>query len=439
MHVSDIFRRLGLVFSAAIVALLIGMITSAVYGWFFLSAVLLVLVIHHTRHLIALEEWLLISDHTTSSIPAGSGAWDTVFAHLARYVRSQNKNQQLLDLELKQLQNVTAAMPDGMVILDETDHIQWCDPVAEKHLGINLELDYGQQVTNMVRQQSFVEYLAARKFNKPLMLKQMRHHRLTLLIQLVPYGKNQQLLISRDITSYERIETMRRDFIANVSHELRTPLTVVIGYLEMLSAENSIDSEMQRLALAAMREQTSRMQRLIEDLLTLSRLENALNKLHESTVDMPSLLQELYREAESLSAGKHKIHLNINSEDQILGSREELRSAMGNLIGNAVRYTSEGGEIHICWKVKQGKGLFYVRDTGVGIEQAHVPRLTERFYRVDNSRSRDTGGTGLGLAIVKHVLNRHQARLKITSTVGKGSEFCIQFPAKRLITNPLPG
>jgi two-component system phosphate regulon sensor histidine kinase PhoR len=269
------------------------------------------------------------------------------------------------------------------------------------------------------------------------MLKQMRHHRLTLLIQLVPYGKNQQLLISRDITSYERIETMRRDFIANVSHELRTPLTVVIGYLEMLSVENSTDPEMQQLALTAMREQTARMQRLVEDLLTLSRLENALNKLHESTVDMPSLLRELYREAESLSAGKHTIRLSIDSEDQILGSREELRSAMGNLIGNAIRYTPEGGEIHISWKVRHGKGLFYVRDTGVGIDAAHIPRLTERFYRVDNSRSRETGGTGLGLAIVKHVLNRHQARLKIASEVGKGSEFCIQFPAKRLISNPL--
>jgi two-component system phosphate regulon sensor histidine kinase PhoR len=237
------------------------------------------------------------------------------------------------------------------------------------------------------------------------------------------------------VTSYERIETMRRDFIANISHELRTPLTVVSGYLEMLAAEDGIDPELQRLALAAMQEQTARMQCLVEDLLTLSRLENALNKLHESTVDMPSLLRELYREAESLSAGKHKIHLDIASENQILGSREELRSAMGNLIGNAVRYTPEGGEIHICWKVRHGKGLFYVRDTGVGIEQAHIPRLTERFYRVDNSRSRDTGGTGLGLAIVKHVLNRHQARLKITSTIGKGSEFCIQFPAKRVITN----
>ncbi len=433
MRVPGLSQRLGVVFSAAIIALLIGMIVGAVYGWFFMTAALLFLVIHHTRHLIALEEWLLISDHTSSSIPPGFGVWNSVFAHLARYVRSQNKNQQLMDLELKQLQNVTAAMPDGMVILDAGDHIQWCDPVAEKHLGINLDLDCGQQITNMVRQQLFVEYLAARKFNKPLVLKQMHRHRLTLLIQLVPYGKNQKLLISRDITSYERIETMRRDFVANISHELRTPLTVVSGYLEMLAAENDIDSEMQRLALIVMQEQTVRMERLVDDLLTLSRLENALNRLNESTVNIPSLLQELYQEAQSLSAGKHTIHLSINSDDLILGSREELRSAMGNLIINAVRYTPEGGRIDICWEVKNGRGMFYVRDTGVGIELQHIPRLTERFYRVDNSRSRETGGTGLGLAIVKHVLNRHQARLKITSEVGKGSEFCIRFPGKRLI------
>lgn len=430
-----IFQRMGIVFSAAVAALLCGTITQAIYGWMFFSVVLLGLVIHHTRHLIAFEKWLLISDHTPSSIPAGMGIWDNIFAHLARYLRTQTKNQQLIDLELKQLQNVTAAMPDGIVILDDGDHIQWCDPVAEKHLGINLELDNGQQITNMVRQQSFVEYLVARKFNKPLVLKQMRHHRLTLLIQLVPYSQNQRLLISRDITSYERIETMRRDFVANISHELRTPLTVVSGYLEMFTSENKIEPEILQVAVKAMREQTNRMQNLVEDLLTLSRLENTLNKLNESTIDMTPLLHELYQEAESLSNGEHRIRLEIASESQILGSREEMRSAMGNLITNAIRYTPKGGEIHIYWGIVDGKGTFYVRDTGVGIEPQYIPRLTERFYRLDESRSRDTGGTGLGLAIVKHVLNRHQARLKITSELGVGSKFCIQFPEKRLIQN----
>ncbi|HNP26960.1 MAG TPA: phosphate regulon sensor histidine kinase PhoR [Nitrosomonas sp.] len=429
------WQRLGWIVLIAIVALLIGMFAGTLSGLVFFSIALLWLVIHHTRHLVALEQWLLISDHTPSSIPPGSGIWDNIFAHLARYVRSQDQSQRLINLELKQLQSVTAAMPDGIVILDERHHIEWCDPVAEKHLGINLELDVGQQITNMVRQRPFVEYLAAGKFNKPLILKQMRHHRLTLLMQLVPYGNKQKLLISRDITSYERIDAMRRDFIANVSHELRTPLTVISGYLEMLCAESEIDLEMQRHALTAMTEQTARMQHLVEDLLTLSRLENALNKLSESPVDIASILRELKTEAESLSGGRHTIRLDIDREDQILGSREELRSAFGNLVSNAIRYTPEGGEINIHWEVKNdGKGMFYVRDTGMGIEPEHIPRLTERFYRVDSSRSRQTGGTGLGLAIVKHILNRHQARLKINSKVGKGSEFCIQFPEKRLIT-----
>ncbi|SEN41357.1 phosphate regulon sensor histidine kinase PhoR [Nitrosomonas marina] len=428
------WRRLGIVLLIALIALLIGLFTETLIGLSVFSVSLLWLVVHHTKHLAALEQWLLISDHTPSSIPAGSGIWDNIFALLARYVRTQNQSRQLINLELKQLQSVTAAMPDGIVILDERDHIEWCDPVAEKHLGINLELDLGHQITNMVRQRSFVEYLGARKYNKPLVLKQMRHHRLTLLMQLVPYGNKQKLLISRDITSYERIEAMRRDFIANVSHELRTPLTVIIGYLEMLTAEPDIDMEMQNQALSAMTEQTLRMQHLVEDLLTLSRLEDNLNKLTESTVDIVPILHELRREAESLSSGRHTVEISVDSEDQILASREELRSAFSNLISNAIRYTPEGGAIGIRWAVSNGKGLFTVWDTGVGIEPEHIPRLTERFYRVDSSRSRETGGTGLGLAIVKHILNRHQARLKIKSEIGKGSEFSIEFPEKRLVT-----
>jgi len=427
------WQRLGDVFLIAIIAILIGIFNGALIGLGLFSIGLLWMVIYHTRHLAALEQWLLISDHTPSSIPAGSGIWDTVFAHLARYVRKQNQNQQRINSELKQLQSVTAAMPDGIVILDENNHIEWCDPVAEKHLGINLTLDIDQQITNMVRQRSFVNYLAAEKFNKPLILKQLRHHRLTLLLQLVPYGNQQKLLISRDITSYEKIEIMRRDFIANVSHELRTPLTVIGGYLEMLSTEPDMDTSMRQQALSAMTEQTTRMQRLIEDLLTLSRLENTQDKLNERPVKIAALLQEIYNEAQSLSGGRHQIELNIMSENQILASREELRSAFSNLMSNAIRYTQEGGEITIYWEVKEGKGIFTVRDTGVGIEPEHISRLTERFYRADSSRSRETGGTGLGLAIVKHILNRHQARLKIKSKIGKGSEFSIQFPEKRLI------
>lgn len=409
------------------------MIFGAVKALIFFSIALLWMVFHHIRHLVALERWLQLSDHSPASIPAGSGAWDDVFAQLARYVRQHSQSQELLSLALERMRSVTSAMPDGIVILDESDRIEWCNPVAEQHLGINLSLDAGQQITYLVRQIPFVEYLAARKYSNPLILNQTRQQGIIVSLQLVPYGYNQKLLISRDITRFEKIETMRRDFIANVSHELRTPLTVISGFLETLSADENVNTGFNKRALVLMSEQATRMQRLIEDLLILSRLENEQSIVNERAVDVTSLLRGILQDAESLSAGRHQIKLNIASQDQLLGSEEELRSAFGNLISNAIRYTPDSGEISIKWEKRGGEGLFFVQDSGIGIEPEHIPRLTERFYRVDSSRSRETGGTGLGLAIVKHVLSRHQARLEITSQVGKGSRFTIWFPAKRLL------
>ncbi len=430
---SDIWQRsFNIIFIIFITAVL-WMIFGAVKALLFFGVVMLWIAFHHIRHLAALERWLRLSDHSPASIPAGSGAWDDVFAHLARYVRQHSQSQELLSLALERMRSVTSAMPDGIVILDETDRIEWCNPVAEQHLGINLSLDTGQQITYLVRQIPFVEYLAARKYSNPLILNQTRQQGIIVSLQLVPYGYNQKLLISRDITRFEKIETMRRDFIANVSHELRTPLTVISGFLETLSADENVNSGFNKRALVLMSEQTTRMQRLIEDLLILSRLENEQSIVNEKAVEVTSLLRGILQDAESLSAGRHQIKLNIASQDQLLGSEEELRSAFGNLISNAIRYTPDSGEISINWERRDGQGLFFVQDSGIGIEPEHIPRLTERFYRVDSSRSRETGGTGLGLAIVKHVLSRHQARLEITSQVGKGSRFTIWFPAKRLI------
>ncbi|WMJ09756.1 phosphate regulon sensor histidine kinase PhoR [Nitrosomonas sp. sh817] len=430
---SDIWQRSTNIILIVCITAIIWMIFGAVKALVFSSLILLWMVFHHIRHLVILERWLQLSDHTPGSIPAGSGAWDDVFAHLARYVRRHSQSRELLSLALKRMQNVTSAMPDGIVILDENDRIEWCNPIAEQHLGIDLSLDAGQQITYLVRQIPFVEYLAARQFSNPLILKQTRMQNLIISLQLVPYGFNQKLLISRDITRFEKIETMRRDFIANVSHELRTPLTVISGFLETLSSNEHLNPEFHQRALALMTEQTERMQHLIEDLLILSRLENEQNKIKEKTVNVVRLLQGILLDAESISAGCHHIKLNIASEDQLLGSEEELRSAFSNLISNAIRYTPSNGEISINWEKHNGQGLFFVQDSGIGIEPEHIPRLTERFYRVDNSRSRETGGTGLGLAIVKHVLSRHDAHLEITSQVGKGSRFAVLFPAGRLI------
>jgi two-component system, OmpR family, phosphate regulon sensor histidine kinase PhoR len=394
---------------------------------------LLLLVIHYRRQLTVLDKWL---QGKQSTLPDRSGQWGDVFARLTRLMRDQSQSYQQINFALERLQRATSAMPEGVVIMDEIDRIEWCNPVAEKHLGINSNLDAGQHITHLVRQTQFTEYLAAHNYSEPLIIKQSRHQGLTLSLQFVPYGDKQKLLISRDVTRLERVQTMRRDFVANVSHELRTPLTVIGGFLETLSEEgSSADPETSKWALTLMMDQTKRMQRLVEDLLTLSRLEDTENLAREANINIPEMLRELYHEAQSLSAGRHRISLNLDTDAKLLGSMDELRSAFGNLVSNAIRYTVDGGEISLNWAIRDGQGVFSVQDSGIGIEAEHIPRLTERFYRVDRGRSRETGGTGLGLAIVKHVLTCHQAKLEIVSEPGKGSCFSAWFPAVRLITH----
>ncbi|SDA11179.1 PAS/PAC sensor signal transduction histidine kinase [Nitrosospira sp. Nsp18] len=394
------------------------------------NVALLLLVIYHWRQLAVLDKWLQAEE---SRLPSGFGKWGDVFARLTRLTRDQSQKHRQISSALELLRRATSAMPEGVVIMDEIDRIEWCNPVAEKHLGINASVDTGQHITHLMRQTQFAKYLAAQNYSEPLIIKQSRHQGLTLSIQLVPYGDKQKLLLSRDVTRFERIQTMRRDFVANVSHELRTPLTVVGGFLETLSEEGHSDPETRKWALTLMTDQTRRMQSLVEDLLTLSRLEDTENMAREGNVDVPEMLRKLYDEAQSLSAGRHHISLNLDTDTKLLGNTDELRSAFGNLISNAIRYTPAGGNISLNWAMRDGQGVFSVQDSGMGIEPQHIPRLTERFYRVDHGRSRETGGTGLGLAIVKHVLTCHQARLEIDSEPGKGSLFSAWFPSARLI------
>ena len=409
------------------------LILDIVIALLFYSTALLLLVIYHLHYLMSLDRWLQIPDPTSVTLPDGSGAWGDVFARLARLMRNQSQSQQQLSLALERLRRATSAMPEGVTILDESDRIEWCNPVAENHFGIDSKRDATQQITFLVRQPQFAEYLLTHNYSEPLVVKQTRHQELILSLQLVPYGDKQKLLISRDITSLEGVETMRRDFVANVSHELRTPLTVISGFFETASEESWISSEMGKRALTLMTDQTGRMQRLVEDLLTLSRLENTQNQIREENINVTEILYELYHEAESLSAGRHHINLTLDTDVKLRGSPDELRSAFSNLVSNAIRYTSDGGKVDLRWSYQNGRGVFVVQDTGIGIDQEHIPRLAERFYRVDLSRSRGTGGTGLGLAIVKHILNRHQAHLEIISEPGKGSSFSAWFPEKRSI------
>lgn len=400
----------------------------------FFAFALLLRWIFFLRQLAALDYWL--HDPETRVVPEGSGLWEEVFTRLNKMARQQREERAQSANALQHMEQATSALPEGVVILDEADRVEWCNPLAEEHFGLDGVRDIGQQITYLARQPEFVQYLSVRDFSEPLVLRGARHDGLTLSIKLVPYGTNKKLLISRDITRFERIETMRRDFVANVSHELRTPLTVVNGFVETLSDMPKLDNNMARRALHLMGEQTQRMGHLVNDLLTLSKLDNALNALQEETVPVPTLLRTLHEEGMALSAGKHTLKLEQESDSSLLGNNEELRSAFSNLISNAIRYTPQGGEITLRWQELGGQPVFSVQDSGLGIAPQHIPRLTERFYRVDHSRSRETGGTGLGLAIVKHVTIRHQARLEIASEEGKGSTFSIVFPVKRRL--PLP-
>ena len=420
--------------NAVLIAVVTGMllatlgttVTLAIY-----VVALLVLLARDRRYLTILDGWLRTEG---SILPNASGKWGDVFARLMRFVREQNRSYQHISSALERLQRATSAMPEGVVILDEMDHIEWCNPIAEKHLGISSSTDTGQHITHLVRHTQFAEYLAAQNYAEPVVVKQPRHQGLILSLQFVPYGDKQKLLLSRDVTQLERVQIMRQDFVANVSHELRTPLTVIGGFLETLEDQGQSDPETFKRALGLMTDQTKRMQNLVQDLLTLSRLEDTQNLIRGERVDVPAMLRKLYDEALSLSSGRHRISLSLDTGTQLLGSTDELRSAFTNLISNAIRYTPENGNISLNWTIRDGQAVFSVQDNGIGVEPEHISRLTERFYRVDRGRSRETGGTGLGLAIVKHVLNCHQAKLEIASEPGKGSCFSAWFPAIRLVT-----
>ncbi|HVY08359.1 MAG TPA: phosphate regulon sensor histidine kinase PhoR [Burkholderiales bacterium] len=431
-------RPLSSVVVIGIIALVSWPLVGATDALLFLSLMLLGLLFHHLRNLSFLYRWL--QNPRLETVPTGSGAWEYLSSHMLRMLKRQQTTEAQLKDALTRFQLAGAALPDAVVILDENGRIEWCNPKAEDYLGLDDKRDRGQQITYIVRQPNFVEYVSSDLAAEPLVLRMSRPTgELVLAIQQVPYGDSRKLVLGRDITRWERLETTRRDFVANVSHELRTPLTVVGGFLETLEDMDTPDPAMTKRAIELMRQQTSRMTRLVEDLLTLSRLESTQNPLREEDVNVPEMLRALYQDAQVLSAGRHRIRMTLESTQWLKGSTEELRSAFGNLISNAVRYTPEHGEIELRWGERDGQLTFSVRDTGIGIEPQHIDRLTERFYRVDRSRSRETGGTGLGLAIVKHVLSRHNARLDIQSTPGSGSTFAFVFPDTRRVsaTHPL--
>ena len=394
---------------------------------------LLLMLLWHFFFLAQLLGWL---DETLDRpLPQGRGVWEIAFSSLHRRIRIKQGQQKALSETLERFVRAFQALPDGVIAFDRHRHIDWINERAEAHFAISATADRGQALTNLIRHPDFVTYLEQGQYSAPLIYRDGRVEGLSLLLQIIPYGNEQSLLVSRDISQIERMETMRRDFIADVSHELKTPLTVVAGFLEMLSESQEINGNGEiKHYLSLICEQAARMQRLIEDLLTLSALESEALAPNDGRVEIEPMLKSILTDIESLSASQHEIFLSIETPSVLAGCANELRSAFSNLAGNAVRYTPAGGKIDLIWRINHGVGEFIVTDTGIGIPAQHLPRLTERFYRVDRSRSRETGATGLGLAIVKHVLTRHHATLDIESEPGKGSRFTARFPSRVLVS-----
>jgi len=427
---SPVYRSsLAIIALIALAGFVIALIAGPAWGWGFVAVGLGIMLFHHLRHLVRLAHWA--QDPRADRVPEGTGPWEEVLSALYRYERGAEARREELADALARFRHAAQAMPDGVVILDDKNSIEWCSNNAAALLDLDPREDVGRPIANLVREPAFIDYLAAHDPEQSRPARVPMERGVVLSIQLIRYGDSQTLLLARDVTQSERVEAMRRDFVANVSHELRTPLTVLVGFLETVR-ELKLDPQRVRDYIGMMREQSSRMHRIIEDLLALSMLESAPPP-EADRVRVAPLIERLRGDAEALSAGRHHISVDGTPSVDLLGSESELISAFGNLISNAIRYTPQGGKVNLVWRDGADGASFAVEDTGVGIAPEHVPRLTERFYRVDRSRSRETGGTGLGLAIVKHAIARHQAILDISSEPGVGSRFTVRFPAQRTV------
>jgi len=363
--------------------------------------------------------------------PRDAGLWGELAYRIERAVRDRDKTISRDRLQHAQFLSAIEASPNGVLMLDGMDQIKWCNRIAADHFSLDPQRDLLQPITNLVRSPAFVSFLQTGKFDEALVLPNVRGIG-TLSVIVRNYGEGMRLVLTQDITAVERAEAMRRDFVANVSHEIRTPLTVLAGFIETMVALPLSEAERRRV-LTLMGQQSQRMEVLVGDLLTLAQLEGRPRPAADRWVVLDDLLVRVENDAQALSNGRHHIHVQTDTHAELAGIESELLSGVANLVSNAVRYTPEGGDIDVSWRMLgDGSGELVVSDTGVGISREHLPRLTERFYRVDGSRSRETGGTGLGLSIVKHVVQRHGGELQIQSEPAKGSRFRMILPAIRV-------
>jgi two-component system phosphate regulon sensor histidine kinase PhoR len=440
---------------AAVGVLVASLSQSALAGWLGGMALGLgAILLFDARKMARLLTWLRAD--AEAERPEQVGSWGDMAYQIQRALQRRERNTEAERNRLTQFLAAVEASPIGVLLLDVDNQITWCSRVAADHLGLDPKRDLGQPVTNLVRAPAFVEHMSAPRagprtaraprdsselqapdmqdggepWQAPVSFAGQGDARLSALVQ--PYGEGLKLILTQDITERERAEAMRRNFVANVSHEIRTPLTVLAGFVETMSQLPLSEVERKRV-LALMAEQAQRMQALVADLLTLAQLEGSPRPVADHWLQVGHLMQRARVDALSLSAGRHETSFKGGDDAQIAGNETELHSALGNLVANAVRYTPQGGRVDVRWIwLEDGWGVFEVRDTGIGIEREHLPRLTERFYRVDGSRSRDTGGTGLGLSIVKHVLQRHGGEIDVRSEPGKGSTFRLLLPPSRV-------
>lgn len=406
--------------------MLVGLVLGQVWGVTLLALILYVL--RHLYNIQRLINWLNAPE--SGGMPHQFGIWGEVYALISRRFSEHVQRQHRLKTLLEQFQISAAALPDAVVALGSSDEIRWANEAAQHLLGLRMPGDLGRPIVNLFRSPAFQQFLARRDFSGTVDLGLQGPEQRQLSLRAVPYGHDQLLIIAQDITERYRLERIRRDFVANVSHELRTPLTVIAGFAENMQDDPEQCPEAWRRPLTLITEQTGRMQHIVEDLLLLARLEGGGNQLRQEPVDVARLLGKLAEEARLLAVEDVTVSLEIESDYQLMADPGLLRSAIGNLVVNAVHHTPPGGEIVLHWLDEADASCIIVEDTGEGIAPEHILRLTERFYRVDTGRSRERGGTGLGLAIVKHILQVHDGRLEILSTPGEGSQFICRFPAR---------
>lgn len=428
---------MNIIWTRSLVSLALLAILSAIVGALFgvraaLGFALFMLVLQtlfttfHTQRL-----WRLLDAPVYGEVPSAPGVWGEIYYRLHKLAKRWHAQVRQVEQQHSRFIQGIQASPNGVAMLDDSDQIEWCNAIAETHFGLDAKRDLRQHITHLVRQPDFVRYLASQHYESVLVMRGMGLNRQHVLsVQIFPYGENRKLILTQDITELERTDSMRRDFVANVSHELKTPLTVLSGFLETMRELPLNESDRARY-LEMMEQQSSRMQNIVRDLLVLANLEGDVKPPSDHVLDMRAVLRHLEEDADNLSNGRHRITFDTDEALTVSGSETEIVSALANLVTNAIRYTPDGGTINVSWQRIRDRAVFSVRDSGLGIPAEHIPRLTERFYRVDRSRSRDTGGTGLGLAIVKHVLQRHLADLEVKSEEGRGSTFSVKFSAAR--------